>query len=285
MLARPNLVLRDDDEVKKLVARRSEIDALWPFTPASPRPLELQAEVLVISRAITRRRRGLRAVQMREFTDAVAANKLLMPRNVWSWINDLLAPSKRSRPRGVLTPSPAAIPPQVWIAHFQAISVQRCPAPSYLTLYSFVEREVALLKISERYNHNCSDECTRPFVIGEVEEAIRSLPNGKAPGVDAMPYEAVKTVSAEIAPFLLSLFNRVWDESVVPQEWLLALINPIPKGVMVAPDLPSSYRPISLDPRHVPQVDGEAARAKITGRRGCVCLSTASRVSKEFLRE
>ena len=64
----------------------------------------------------------------------------------------------------------------------------------------------------------------------ELDEAIKSLKNGKAPGIDKITTEMIKYLDRDGKENLRKLINRVWKEERVPKEWEIAMIVPIYKA-------------------------------------------------------
>ena len=81
--------------------------------------------------------------------------------------------------------------------------------------------------------------------ISAVNDRLRGLRARKAPGIDELPSELLRALSDEGVRVLLALVNATWRDGVVPKEWVVAEIIPIPKP---GKDLSkaSSWRPISL---------------------------------------
>ena len=63
----------------------------------------------------------------------------------------------------------------------------------------------------------------------EVKAAIRSLKNGKAPGVDQVTAEAIKAGGETLLRRLQSLLQTIWRTEQVPDAWRKAIIVPIHK--------------------------------------------------------
>ena len=80
----------------------------------------------------------------------------------------------------------------------------------------------------------------------EVKAAINSIKTGKAPGLDGIPGECYKAAGDKIVPFLVELFNTLFEYQYFPQQWCQSIIVPIhKKGNKSDPD---NYRGISLLP-------------------------------------
>lgn len=67
------------------------------------------------------------------------------------------------------------------------------------------------------------------FNYHEVKEAIQKLKTGKAAGVDQIINEYIKDSSEVFIPVYVSLFNKILDSGIIPEEWVLGLIVPIYK--------------------------------------------------------
>lgn len=84
-----------------------------------------------------------------------------------------------------------------------------------------------------------------PFTIKDLNEAIHSLKNGKAAGVDDMCVEQIKHFGDKTKRWILQLVNRCYSTKQIPKSWrkskVIALLKPGKD-----PSLASSYRPISL---------------------------------------
>uniref|UniRef100_A0A803THX2 Reverse transcriptase domain-containing protein n=1 Tax=Anolis carolinensis TaxID=28377 RepID=A0A803THX2_ANOCA len=84
-----------------------------------------------------------------------------------------------------------------------------------------------------------------PIKKEEIEQVIRKLKIGKAPGPDGLGPEYYKTFEAMITPKLLELFNAIMDGERIPGSWKQSLTILLPKPKKDLTD-PGSYRPISL---------------------------------------
>lgn len=65
--------------------------------------------------------------------------------------------------------------------------------------------------------------------LEELQEAIRKLKYGKAPGCDRITSEMVKNMGRKGVELLLKIYNRVWRDVTLPNDWRKALIMPIYK--------------------------------------------------------
>ena len=63
----------------------------------------------------------------------------------------------------------------------------------------------------------------------EVKQALRKTKSGKTPGIDGIPAELYKADSDVAVKELTRLFNRIWHEEKVPDQWKKGLIVKIPE--------------------------------------------------------
>ena len=64
----------------------------------------------------------------------------------------------------------------------------------------------------------------RPPTKEEVLCAIKCISSGKSPGADSIPPEIYKEGGEQLVQRLTSLFLRIWDKEMVPQDFKDALI-------------------------------------------------------------
>uniref|UniRef100_A0A914X4N9 Reverse transcriptase domain-containing protein n=1 Tax=Plectus sambesii TaxID=2011161 RepID=A0A914X4N9_9BILA len=84
-----------------------------------------------------------------------------------------------------------------------------------------------------------------PITIGEVEDAMKKMKNGKATGPDDIPAEVWKILGRQGATILAALFNRIIEEGAAPSAWTTSTTVPIWKGKGDVTEC-SNYRPIRL---------------------------------------
>lgn len=104
--------------------------------------------------------------------------------------------------------------------------------------------------------NNCNDNsppvpCTLPESLdsiaiteSQVQSLLRNLIESKATGPDGIPGCLLKRCSQVIAPSLCALFEISIESGVVPSEWKLANVVPVPKKGDTQEV--TNYRPISL---------------------------------------
>ena len=89
------------------------------------------------------------------------------------------------------------------------------------------------------------DENEDDITEEEVERALKEMKVGKAPGVDGVRAEMLKEGGVTVVEWLLRVFIVCFVLSVVPEDWVLAIIIPLFKGKGDVHDC-SNYRGISL---------------------------------------
>ncbi|GBM88565.1 Putative protein in type-1 retrotransposable element R1DM [Araneus ventricosus] len=86
-----------------------------------------------------------------------------------------------------------------------------------------------------------------PFTISEVKSVVKSLPNGKAPGIDGIDNLVLKSLNKEFPNLFCTFFNKCLDLRTFPDAFKISNIVLFQK-VGKNPKLSSSYRPIALLP-------------------------------------
>ena len=105
-------------------------------------------------------------------------------------------------------------------------------------------KERPIRKEPSQNDDNCG-KYTPDFTLDELNTGIKLLVNGKATGLDDIGSELIKQFGPKTLIWLLGFLNRCLRTNHLPQVWLQAKVIAIPKPGK-PPDLPASYRPISL---------------------------------------
>ncbi len=84
----------------------------------------------------------------------------------------------------------------------------------------------------------------RNITIEEINVVVDRLKNRKAPGIDRIPNEVLKSDSVKMC--LLCFFQYYFDTGLLPSCWSNAIIKPIPKNKNNDPRIPLNYRGINL---------------------------------------
>ena len=105
-------------------------------------------------------------------------------------------------------------------------------------------------KLLEKYNFTKLNQeeignLTRPITSREIETVIRNLPTNKSPWPDSFTAKFYEKFREELTPILLKLFQKIAEESKLPNSLYEATITIIPKQYKDATKK-ENYRLISL---------------------------------------
>ena len=106
------------------------------------------------------------------------------------------------------------------------------------------ERGVTHSQVHESANPAGTECLDKPIELSEIVSAITKLKGNKSPGLDGILAEMLKNSLEHILPFLVQLFNRIFDTGVYPSAWTSAIIAPLHKNGDI--DNPDNYRGVSL---------------------------------------
>lgn len=84
-----------------------------------------------------------------------------------------------------------------------------------------------------------------PITLDELDDTIKALPTGKAPGPDGLTYLYYKTFTSQLAPHMVPLFNAFLEGHSIPSSMSHSYITLVPKTGKDLLDC-SNYRPIAL---------------------------------------
>lgn len=96
----------------------------------------------------------------------------------------------------------------------------------------------------ECINGKVDTELNCDITLSDVDNVISDLACNKAPGLDSISNECIKSSRILIAPLLCQLFNKILETGIYPDAWCDALIVPIYKNGNH--DDPENYRGIAL---------------------------------------
>ena len=78
-------------------------------------------------------------------------------------------------------------------------------------------------------NHNTDTDDELPIIESEVVNAIKTLNEGKSPGIDNIPSELIKHGGTAIIRMLTAICQKAWVSKSWPKQWTQSLIIPIAK--------------------------------------------------------
>lgn len=84
----------------------------------------------------------------------------------------------------------------------------------------------------------------KSVTLNEIENVIDNLAVNKAPGIDGICNEILKKSKMLTVPMLCSLFNKILETGIYPEEWCKSIIVPVYKQGNT--NDPNNYRGISL---------------------------------------
>lgn len=90
----------------------------------------------------------------------------------------------------------------------------------------------------------CYEYLINPFSLQELKSAISSR-RDSAFGLDGIPYKMLKNVSIKALSDILSVYNLLWQEMIIPNEWKTDCLIPVLKPNKVRHKA-ESYRPVAL---------------------------------------
>lgn len=91
-----------------------------------------------------------------------------------------------------------------WKEHFEAV-LNREGLPNSLTDVEMGEEEL--------------DIDTEPPTEEEIKRVVQTLKNGKAPGIDQITAELLKVDTESTCMELMRLFDLIWQEEKLPEQW------------------------------------------------------------------
>lgn len=107
------------------------------------------------------------------------------------------------------------------------------------------EEETSMLNNSQL--EDCEDYPLKAVKIKEINHIIKNLKNRKSPGIDNVNGKLLKELPPKAKRFITIIMNAIIRLSYFPSQWKIAKIILIAKPGK-APELVTSYRPISLLP-------------------------------------
>ena len=113
--------------------------------------------------------------------------------------------------------------PDAWAEHFERVS--EIAAPEFDAQHlARISRRVGRLR---RAMASANGRHDGPFSEVELTIALASLPLHRAPGIDGLPYEALKVDDPLWRKALLALLNLVLAARLCPSAWKFAVVCPV----------------------------------------------------------
>ena len=167
--------------------------------------------------------RGKKRSYYKALHDRLRYSKSKCPKDYWKILN---VKSKAKEPS-------AKISLDSFVEHFKGFGSEHFSASEHGFVYDDGNNQVV------------NEELNREIQEDEVMKQIRRLKNNKAPGIDLILNELLKSSSAILVESIVRLFNFILDSGFVPSDWSIGMIKPLFKG-KGSPESPDNYRGITL---------------------------------------
>ena len=92
--------------------------------------------------------------------------------------------------------------------------------------------------------YESNTELNQNMSMEEIEKIVMNTKNGKSTGIDSIPYKVLKFPT--VTQVLCSLFQLIFDTSLIPSTWRKAIIYPSLKDPCSDQRMPMNYGGISL---------------------------------------
>ena len=122
------------------------------------------------------------------------------------------------------------------------VEVANVFASYYATISTAKNKTV---KNKTRANTRRIEEYNHPLTMKELSAALLDIKDNKAPGEDKVQNIMLKNLPNRSLKFMLDLFNKIWQEGIIPTQWKTSIIIPILKDGKPKNET-SSYRPVAL---------------------------------------
>ena len=125
---------------------------------------------------------------------------------------------------------------KVWLDHFQELNTMKD---------KFSERIKNIESLlNDIESSTFQSELDKSITLSEIQREVSKLKNNKAPGIDLICNEMIKSSQNILGPCLLKLFNACLSSGTYPECWTDGYILPLYKGGEL--DNPSNYRGITI---------------------------------------
>jgi hypothetical protein len=116
--------------------------------------------------------------------------------------------------------------------------------PNEMTNNVFYEKCMEEKDNMEKNMQDCESILNEDIGFREFKNIVKKLKNNKSSGIDNIPNEVLKSESISIQ--LHFLMDKLFSLGMVPRNWKMSIISPIPKSSTKDPKIPLNYRGISL---------------------------------------
>ena len=219
-------------ECAKVVAQRRRAKKRYERNPSTPNKIELRRYEAKAKRTIKQTKRMV----WRKFCETLNANTPIT--KVWGIVKKLNGVHKNNtiplEEHGI--PVQNSLDKANILADKLAETFSANPEPLNDNQESFLQ-DCKIQNILNDYN--------KRFTKEELIASLEETPPNKTMGDDDIHAKFLKNLPVHKQTELLSLINKSWRQSKIPQKWKHSLIIPIAKPNKDPSD-PSSYRPISL---------------------------------------
>ena len=97
-------------------------------------------------------------------------------------------------------------------------------------LYNYeINTDTEYLKMLKKEAARVEERGDLEILPSEVTEAINSLKNGKAAGIDNIPAELLKAGGEEMHKVMLKICNEAWKKNKWPEQWTKSILIKLPK--------------------------------------------------------
>ena len=164
----------------------------------------------------------------KEYNDKIFSDLLGSVNNQKSfWQNMKKVAGRKMQPKHNITT-------ETWYDHFKSVLEKDD---------SNEESQINIVQ-NANLNNDLMNELNAEITTQEIISVIRKLKSGKAAGPNGIISELFKNAGDSILPFLVRLFNKLFDSGTYPSQWNESIILPLFKKGEI--NNPNNYRGISL---------------------------------------
>ena len=142
--------------------------------------------------------------------------------------------------------------PKTFKKHVNNLRKGHCSVDDSVSIEQFAEHFKNLSNNSTNQNFEFDiddfeteiEELDKEISLDEIKKVIMSLKRGKSPGFDGIVSDFFIDAEDFIAPYLLQVYNQIFNNAIYPESWTQGLIVPIHKKGDKGD--PNNYRGITL---------------------------------------